>query len=42
MDIPISYLNRKLAQEVKDLFGYVAGLAPVPSPIVTVLSREEG
>ena len=42
MDIPISYLNRRLAQEVRERFGYTAGLAPVPSPIVTVLSREEG
>lgn len=42
MNIPISLLNRKLAQEVEAAFGYRAGLAPVPSPITTVLDGEEG
>lgn len=42
MDIPISYLNRRLSQEVRERFGYIAGIAPVPSPIISVLSGEEG
>ncbi len=33
MDIPISLLNRKLAQEVESLFGHQAGMQPVLSPI---------
>lgn len=41
MDIPISLLNRKLAQEMQSIFGYQAGLAPIPPPLVTVLSGEE-
>jgi formate dehydrogenase subunit beta len=41
MNIPISLLNRKLAKEVEVAFGYRAGLAPVPSPITTVLGSEE-
>ncbi len=40
MNIPIGYLNRKLAQEIKKTFGFRAGLAPVLSPIVTVLAGE--
>lgn len=39
--IPISLLNRKLAGEVEAAFGYRAGLAPLPSPITTLLDREE-
>jgi ferredoxin len=42
MNIPISHLNRMLAQEVEAAFGYRAGLAPVPGPLVTVLDRGEG
>jgi coenzyme F420-reducing hydrogenase delta subunit/NAD-dependent dihydropyrimidine dehydrogenase PreA subunit len=42
MDIPISLLNRKLVKEVELAFGYQAGMAPIPSPITTVLDREEG
>ena len=38
MHIPIGLLNRKLAAEVEAAFGHRAGLKPVPSPIVTVLS----
>lgn len=40
MDIPISLLNRKLAGEIEKAFGYRAGYAVSPSPIVTVLSGE--
>jgi len=41
MDIPISLLNLKLAQEIQNAFDYQAGLALEPSPLVTVLSGEE-
>lgn len=37
MGIPISLLNRKLAQEVEAAFDLRPGVAPVPSPFVTVL-----
>lgn len=40
MDIPISLLNRKLAQEVEAAFGYRAGLTVAPSPITTPLVEE--
>jgi coenzyme F420-reducing hydrogenase delta subunit/NAD-dependent dihydropyrimidine dehydrogenase PreA subunit len=40
MDIPVSYLNQKLAQEIEQTLGFRAGLAPVASPIVTVLAGE--
>lgn len=40
MDIPISLLNQKLAQEIERAFGHRAGQAAVPSPVVTVLSGE--
>lgn len=40
MDIPISLLNQKLAQEMARAFGHRAGQAVIPSPIVTVLSGE--
>jgi coenzyme F420-reducing hydrogenase delta subunit/ferredoxin len=40
MDIPISLLNQKLAQEMEKAFGHHAGLTLAPSPIVTVLSGE--
>ena len=40
MDIPIGTLNQKLAQEIERNFGFRAGLAPVVSPIVTVLAGE--
>ena len=40
MDIPISLLNRKLAQEVEAAFGYRAGLTVSPSPITTPLVEE--
>jgi hypothetical protein len=40
MDIPVSLLNMKLAQEIENNFGHVAGLEPVLSPVVTVLAGE--
>jgi ferredoxin len=40
MDIPISLLNQKLAEEIEKVFGYRAGQAVTPSPIVTVLAGE--
>lgn len=40
MDIPISLLNQKLAQEIEKAFGHRAGLTIAPSPIVTILSGE--
>jgi ferredoxin len=40
MDIPISLLNHKLAQEVEAAFGYHAGLGVTPSPLTTPLVEE--
>jgi len=40
MNIPISLLNMKMAQEIEAAFGHRAGMTPVPSPIVTVLAGE--
>jgi coenzyme F420-reducing hydrogenase delta subunit/ferredoxin len=40
MDIPISLLNQKLTSEIEKAFSHRAGLAVVPSPIVTVLSGD--
>ena len=40
MGIPVSFLNQRLAQEIDQVFGFRAGLQPVPSPIVTVLAGE--
>jgi ferredoxin len=40
MDIPISLLNMKLADEIEATFGHRAGLTIAPSPIVTILSGE--
>jgi NAD-dependent dihydropyrimidine dehydrogenase PreA subunit len=40
MDIPISLLNLKLAQEIEAAFGFKAGLSEVPSPITTPLVEE--
>jgi coenzyme F420-reducing hydrogenase delta subunit/ferredoxin len=40
MNIPIGYLNQKLAQELESSLGFRAGLAPVRSPVVTVLAGE--
>lgn len=41
MEIPISLLNRRLAKEVEAVFGYRAGLAPAPGPLITVLGDGE-
>jgi len=40
VNIPIGLLNRKLADEIEKSFGFRAGLAVAPSPIVTILSGE--
>jgi len=40
LNIPISYLNQKLVQEIESRFAFRAGLTPVVSPIVTVLAGE--
>ncbi len=40
MDIPISLLNQKLAQEIERAFGHRAGRQVIPSPVVTVLAGE--
>ncbi len=42
VDIPIGLLNRHLAAEMENLFDYHTGLQPLPSPINTILSGEEG
>ncbi len=42
MKIPISLLNRKLVKEVKTVLGHKTGMAPVPSPITTILEVQEG
>jgi formate dehydrogenase subunit beta len=42
MHIPLSLLNRKIAKEVKALFGYVAGSDPeTPPPLATFRKDEE-
>jgi coenzyme F420-reducing hydrogenase delta subunit/ferredoxin len=41
MEIPISLLNQALAQEMQELFAFRPGLAPAPSPFVTILNGEE-
>jgi formate dehydrogenase subunit beta len=41
MDIPISLLNGKLAQEMQSIFGHRAGIKSIPSPFVTMLNGEE-
>jgi len=40
MNIPISLLNQRLADEIESAFDFRAGLAVAPSPIVTILSGE--
>jgi coenzyme F420-reducing hydrogenase delta subunit/ferredoxin len=42
MNIPIGLLNRKLVKEVEASFGHRAGIAPIPSPITTILEIQEG
>lgn len=42
MNIPLRFLNRKIAKEVKSLFGYVAGGDPeIPPPLATFQKEEE-
>jgi len=41
MDIPVSLLNMKLAQEMQTHYGFQAGLTQEPSPVTTILSGEE-
>jgi ferredoxin len=42
MEIPLSLLNRKIAREVEDLFGYVSGGDPdVPPPLATFRKDED-
>lgn len=41
MDIPLSLIHRKMAQEMETIFGYQAGMAAVPPPFVTILGGEE-
>ena len=41
MELPLSLLNRKLAKEVYELFGYRAGLEPVNGPLLTMLAEGE-
>jgi hypothetical protein len=41
MDIPLSLIHRKMAQEMETIFSYKAGMAAVPSPFVTILGGEE-
>jgi hypothetical protein len=40
MEIPISYLNQKLGQEIERNFSFRAGLAPATSPVVSILAGE--
>ncbi len=41
MELPLSLLNRKLAQEVRELFDFRAGLEAVKSPLLTALAEGE-
>jgi len=41
MDIPLSKLNRKLAKEVEDLFGYRTGDDPAALPPLATFNPEE-
>jgi formate dehydrogenase subunit beta len=39
MELPLSLLNRKLAKEVYELFGYRAGMEPVKGPLLTMFDE---
>lgn len=39
--IPISLLNQCLANEMQQAFGYTAGLAQIPHPLVTTIGEKE-
>jgi coenzyme F420-reducing hydrogenase delta subunit/ferredoxin len=42
MGIPISYLNQMLSQEMERSYNHRAGVTIIPTPLVTILSGEEG
>jgi formate dehydrogenase subunit beta len=41
MDLPLSLLNRKLAKDVQELFGFRAGLEPVKTPLLNMFNEGE-
>jgi hypothetical protein len=42
MDIPLNLLNRKMAKELKELFGHEAGLTPVEKgPLATYSDSDD-
>ncbi|HSB66524.1 MAG TPA: hypothetical protein VLD65_08090, partial [Anaerolineales bacterium] len=41
MDLPLSLIHRKMAQEMEAIFNYRAGMEAVPPPFVTILGGEE-
>jgi formate dehydrogenase subunit beta len=41
MNIPLSLINRKLSQDMEEMFNYRAGIQLEPSPIVTILDEKE-
>lgn len=41
MELPLSLLNRKLAKEVYEMFGFRAGLEPVKGPLLTMFKEGE-
>ena len=41
MELPLSLLNRKLAKEVQELFGYRAGMEAVKGPLLTMFEEGE-
>jgi len=42
MGLPISLLNRRLAQEIETMFGYRPGIKPAFSPLTSILQQEQG
>jgi hypothetical protein len=41
MDIPLSKLNRKLAKEVEEMFGYRTGDGPESAPPLSTFDPDE-
>lgn len=41
MELPLSLLNRKLAKEVHELFGFRAGIEPIKAPLLNMLDQAE-
>jgi L-lactate utilization protein LutB len=39
--IPLMQLNRKLAKEVQELFGYEPGLSPEAKPVLSIFNPED-